>query len=236
MSNVKLIKTCTSNEYRKLSDLKLTEDNPRLITDNETLDLDTSLEEFGLYKPVVIWEKDDSVLGGNQRIKRLLENVKSGKWKLPKGDKIPVTVQDIPEPLARAMIFRDNKTTGQWDYDALGAYLKSIDPSLYHTTGFTIEEIQDMAAVDLSALDSNKLLNQQTLDGEKKLDEILGGGDGFRTIQFRLPNPVADLFYEQISRFKKAIYPDKEANEISEVSPIECMLAHIAQIPEEEIV
>jgi hypothetical protein len=54
MSNVKLIKTCTSNEYRKLSDLKLTEDNPRLITDNETLDLDTSLEEFGLYKPVVI--------------------------------------------------------------------------------------------------------------------------------------------------------------------------------------
>ena len=60
------------NEKRKLSELKNFEGNPRQATERQVQDLDKSLIRFNLADPLII-NTDNEVIGGNFRLKLLLE-------------------------------------------------------------------------------------------------------------------------------------------------------------------
>jgi DNA modification methylase len=59
-------------QHLKISDLKLAEYNPRIITDKEFKGLGKSISSFGLVENIVV-NKDMTVIGGHQRIRALRE-------------------------------------------------------------------------------------------------------------------------------------------------------------------
>lgn len=61
--------------------------------------------------------------------------------------------------------------------------------------------------------------------------------DGWITFKLRLPEAIAQQLQDQIDRFKHALNPaDADLASISAVPAVECMLQHIAQLPDSELV
>src|SRR5712691_2038420 len=128
-------------EYRRLSELKLNPENPRVHSDKQIRQIARSLEVFGPIMPVVI-DKNSKVIAGNGRIQaaRLLG--------LPE---FPATCADhLTEAQATAFAIADNRLTdnSMWDERLLAEQLKALsevelDFSL-EVTGFEVTEIDLM--------------------------------------------------------------------------------------------
>lgn len=102
-------------EQRKIYDLKVWEENPRFMSDKDRADLDLSLKRFD-YVEVVIINTDNRIIGGHQRIDRLLA---AGKGE----DIIDVRVPNrkLNNKEFKELAVRLNKNRGQWDDDKLEA-------------------------------------------------------------------------------------------------------------------
>ena len=103
-------------EYRKLEDLHLLEDNPRMITDEELEKLKQSLKANPDYfeaRPIILSDRTGKleVLAGNQRVKaaRLL-----GLEEVP-----TVLLTGLTREREREIIIRDNVSNGDWDWEKL---------------------------------------------------------------------------------------------------------------------
>ncbi len=97
-----------------ISQLKEYENNPRKISKEEFKKLVTSIKEDGYHQRIIV-NQDNTIIGGHQRKKALLE---SG---LKSSDKIEVLVPDrnlTKEELDRINI-RDNLAFGEYDFDIL---------------------------------------------------------------------------------------------------------------------
>ena len=99
-------------EIKKISEVKLNPNNPRLIKDDKFKKLVQSIKDFPemlSIRPIVV-NKDMIILGGNMRFRACKE---AGITE------IPVIVTDLPEDKQREFLIKDNTSGGEWDWDML---------------------------------------------------------------------------------------------------------------------
>ena len=106
--------------------------------DKEYQKIKKSIEEFG-YTDLVIINKDNTIISGNQRTQVLMDM----GYK-----KIKVVQIDIDKTKEKALNIALNKITGEWDYAMLGDLLLDLDQQNYdlEITGFDIDEIEGIMA------------------------------------------------------------------------------------------
>jgi hypothetical protein len=99
-------------EIRKITDIKLNPNNPRLIKDDKFKKLVQSIKDFPEMldiRPIVV-NKDMIILGGNMRYRACKEaGIKE----------IPVIVTDLSEDKQREFLIKDNTSGGEWDWNVL---------------------------------------------------------------------------------------------------------------------
>jgi hypothetical protein len=99
-------------ELRKIKDVKLNPNNPRIIKDEKFAKLVQSLTDFpemATVRPIVC-NTDMVILGGNMRFKAM----QAAGWK-----EVPVQIVDWPEDKQAEFVIKDNVSGGEWDWDAL---------------------------------------------------------------------------------------------------------------------
>ena len=99
-------------ELKKITDIKLNPNNPRLIKDDKFKKLVQSIKDFPVMldiRPIVV-NKDMIILGGNMRFRACKEaGIKD----------IPVIVTDLSEEKQREFLIKDNTSGGEWDWDMI---------------------------------------------------------------------------------------------------------------------
>jgi len=99
-------------EIRKISEVKLNPNNPRLIKDDKFKKLVQSIKDFPEMlniRPIVV-NQDMIILGGNMRYKACKE---AGL------KEIPVIITDLTEDQQREFLIKDNTSGGEWNWDIL---------------------------------------------------------------------------------------------------------------------
>jgi len=103
-------------EYRKLSDLKKLEGNPRIIRDKQFKTLCDSIRDNPKYfeaRPIILSNRtgDLVIIAGNQRY----EAAKAVKLK-----EVPTfLIEGLTEAKEKEIIIRDNISNGEFDFDLL---------------------------------------------------------------------------------------------------------------------
>ncbi len=98
---------------KRLSELKPLENNPRKISNENLERLGRDIENLGNFKPLIC-DIDFTILGGNQKYKKLLE-------KYGAGYEVEVSVPEKPltEKQRKEVVILDNKHRGEDDIDML---------------------------------------------------------------------------------------------------------------------
>lgn len=107
--------------YKKVSELKLNEKNPRK-NDDAVDTVAKSIKEFGFKNPIII-DSNNKVWCGNTRLKA---SIKLGL------DEVPcIIADDLTEQEIRKLALIDNKSSelASWDFDLLGEELVDLDLS-----------------------------------------------------------------------------------------------------------
>lgn len=99
-------------EIKKISEVKLNPNNPRLIKDDKFKKLVQSIKDFPEMlniRPIVV-NTDMVILGGNMRYKACKE---AGL------KEVPVIITDLSEEKQREFLIKDNTSGGEWDWEVL---------------------------------------------------------------------------------------------------------------------
>lgn len=99
-------------EIRKISEVKLNPNNPRIIKDDKFKKLVQSIKDFPEMlniRPIVV-NQDMIILGGNMRYKACKE---AGL------KEIPIIITDLSEDKQREFLIKDNTSGGEWDWKVL---------------------------------------------------------------------------------------------------------------------
>jgi hypothetical protein len=99
-------------EIVKISEVKLNQNNPRLIKDDKFKKLVQSIKDFPEMlniRPIVV-NQDMIILGGNMRYKACKE---AGL------KEVPVIVTDLSDEKQREFLIKDNTSGGEWDWEVL---------------------------------------------------------------------------------------------------------------------
>lgn len=99
-------------EIKKISEIKLNPNNPRIIKDDKFKKLVQSIKDFPEMlniRPIVV-NQDMIILGGNMRYKACKE---AGL------KEIPVIITDLTEAQQREFLIKDNTSGGEWDWEVL---------------------------------------------------------------------------------------------------------------------
>lgn len=95
----------------KIKDLKLLDNNPRTITEEEVKRLVKSLKDQGNFKPLIV-NADLTVLGGNQRLRALQAmNISEVEVSIPD--------RQLTKAEAKKIVLLDNDHNGEFDFDIL---------------------------------------------------------------------------------------------------------------------
>lgn len=146
----------------RVADLKANPNNPRIIKDDKFYKLVESIRNFPEMleaRPIVV-NSDMIVLGGNMRLKALIEaGVKEA----------PVEVVQWDEDKQRQFIIKDNIGFGEWDWNELANTWDAIELSDW---GLDVPQIVD--DVDYSILDEEDVADQlnEMSNGVKKAIQI----------------------------------------------------------------
>ena len=97
-------------EKRKIKDLILNEDNPRVLSKKNQENLNQSIKKFGLCQPIQI-NTDNCVIGGHQRLSILKDSQKEVDVYVPTRKLSKKEVDELSIML--------NKAIGNWDFDLL---------------------------------------------------------------------------------------------------------------------
>lgn len=99
-------------EIRKISEVKLNPNNPRIIKDDKFKKLVQSIKDFPEMlniRPIVV-NQDMIILGGNMRYKACKE---AGL------KEVPIIITDLSEEKQREFLIKDNTSGGEWDWEVL---------------------------------------------------------------------------------------------------------------------
>lgn len=133
----------------KLTDLKLNENNPRFIKDEQMAKLLASIEQFPKMmelRPIVV-DENNVILGGNMRYRALVE---MGKETIP-ANWVRVA-KGLTEEQKKEFIIKDNASFGMWDMETLANEWPEADLDAW---GVNID-FPDIEKVDLEMDDDDK--------------------------------------------------------------------------------
>jgi site-specific DNA-methyltransferase (adenine-specific) len=125
-------------EFRKISEVKLNPNNPRLIKDDKFKKLVQSIKDFPEMlniRPIVV-NQDMIILGGNMRYKACKE---AGL------KEIPIIITDLTEEQQREFLIKDNTSGGEWDWDILK---KEWDLELLDEWGLDIPSFENQNIIE----------------------------------------------------------------------------------------
>lgn len=155
-------------EIRKISEVKLNPNNPRLIKDDKFKKLVQSIKDFPemlSIRPIVV-NKDMIILGGNMRFRACKE---AGITE------IPVIITDLSEEKQREFLIKDNISGGEWDWDLLA-------------NEWDNEELVEWGLdVWTQQMDVNEM-NESHIDIEEEFDPI-GNSAGLQRVVFIFDGP-----------------------------------------------
>ena len=145
-------------EFKKISDIKLNPNNPRLIKDDKFKKLVQSIKDFPEMldiRPIVV-NQDMIILGGNMRYRACKEaGIKE----------IPVIITDLSEEKQREFLIKDNTSGGEWDWDMIANEWDAED---------LVEWGLDVPVFDVDDLGSAEEDNYNVPDGGLETDIVLG--------------------------------------------------------------
>ena len=124
----------------KLSKLKETTYNPRIIDQESLNNLKKSIKEFGYIQPIIWNQKTGNVVSGHQRLKIIKEEGSVS-------DEIEVIVVDLDESKEKAAVLAFNRISGEWDSAKLSNLLGDIQAlgnDSLDLTGFSNNEITNL--------------------------------------------------------------------------------------------
>lgn len=154
-------------EKRKVSELKLLENNPRTITDEGFKRLQKDIKELGNFRPLVC-DLDGTVLGGNQR-KRVADL--SGDVEI----EVSIPNRELTEEERKKVIILDNEHRGEFDIDILANEFEDILKVLGFTE-YLKNDTEYIRTVKSPIYEpSGKCPSLYELVDKKKYDELLGG-------------------------------------------------------------
>ena len=139
-----------------IREIKPNTDNPRIIKDHKFKKLVKSIQDFPemLEKRPIVVDENMIVLGGNMRLKALLEAGVKDVW-------IDVA-EGWTDEQKKEFIIKDNVGFGDWDWDILA---NEYDPADLSNWGLDVWQPEE--EVDYSILDDEDL--------SKELDDMLSG-------------------------------------------------------------
>jgi ParB-like chromosome segregation protein Spo0J len=127
----------------KISEIKLNQNNPRLIKDDKFKKLVQSIKDFPEMldiRPIVV-NSDMIILGGNMRFKACKE---AGL------KEVPIIVADnLTEEQQREFLIKDNTSGGEWDFEMLA-------------NEWDVEQLEEWG-LDIPAFDINNETEQNDL-------------------------------------------------------------------------
>lgn len=129
----------------KVSDLIPYANNSRLHSDEQVLQIASSIKEFGFLNPIIV-DGDNGIIAGHGRV---MAAKKLGIDELP-----CIDASHLTEAQKKAYIIADNKLAlnADWDMDALRVEfeaLKELDFDV-ELTGFSLDEIVDMEIEEIA--------------------------------------------------------------------------------------
>jgi len=151
-------------EYRKLSDIKLLENNPRRIDEKQFKILCKSIKENSDYfeaRPIILSDRTGEliIIAGNQRYKAA-EHLKLKE--------VPTfLIRGLSEEKEKEIVIRDNISNGSWDFDILSS-----------ETWGTVEELAEWG-LDIPNFEIDEVLEAEEDDfdvpeGGIETDIVLG--------------------------------------------------------------
>lgn len=176
-------------------------ENPRVKKGGKSREaLMASIRAFGLFKPSLVWVGEDHpqgvtgpiVIGGNQRLATLLEMDAAGMFAdgplavtLGNGAVVTVDPEAIPcvvfpgsWPQAKVVALRDNAEDGEWDWDALPAYVKELEGLFPEGIDLTLTGFTSQTLADLEALASDPLVGLDRFRSDGGVEVEDQGGQG----------------------------------------------------------
>lgn len=144
----------------KLADIRPAPYNPRVeLTpeDQERKALAASIEENGLVLPLIVNARDNTLIGGHQRLNVLLD---AGE------NETTVVVVDLDGARAKALCIALNRIDGEWDYGKLSDVLQELTDSGEDilSTGFTSQEMSELLGEIEQEIEPD---NGEDADGEE---------------------------------------------------------------------
>lgn len=119
----------------KISELNTAKYNPRKVMESKSKEYESlkkSLDKFGQVTPIIVNEKNNTVIGGHQRLNVLKEL----------GYKeVETVVVDFDEKQEKQLNIALNKTEGRWDYQKLNELLETMTDKELEFLGFADEEL-----------------------------------------------------------------------------------------------
>jgi DNA modification methylase len=130
-------------EYKKISEIKLLENNPRTISDRQFKILCTSIKKNIDYfeaRPLILSDRTGElvVIAGNQRYKAA-EHL--GLKEVP-----TYLMKNLTEETEREIVIRDNISNGDWDFDLLANEWNTEELEDWGLEGFPFEEVTELEA------------------------------------------------------------------------------------------
>ena len=223
---------CSSDTFMTFSDMVPFDDNPRELSDMGFNKLKRSILELGIFKPFLVWKKDNKVIGGNQRYRVLTHLVEEEGYKI---DKLPVTVLDVPESVARTILLRDNQSDGDWAYEMLTPFLDKIkelggDVAL---SGFSDREMVDLQKLSSTPDETRKRLEEMSEDSN--IEDMVTKQFG---VNFKVPDDHWDWFKSSMKQVGKETGKEDVWTNIkhvlSEQYPLPADLIGVEISPDEE--
>ena len=125
----------------KLKDLKPYENNPRLHSELQIIQIATSIKEFGFINPILADEKN-MILAGHGRF------LASQRLEL---DKVPVVVvEGLSEAQKKALVIADNKiaSNSEWDEDLLWEEIRKLNELGFDINKLAFEDMEVLPMID----------------------------------------------------------------------------------------
>jgi DNA modification methylase len=152
-------------DYRKVSELKLWEQNPRSIKEKDFERLKKQIKELGQYKPLLI-TKEGEVIGGNMRLRAYRDLGIEEVWVSV------VNPKNEAEKLAYAL--SDNDRAGYYDDDLL-SNLSSAYPD-FDWSGYAVDlnppETLDKVLMDINEVTEDEVPEVSDEEPVSKLGEV----------------------------------------------------------------
>lgn len=129
----------------KLKDINPAAYNPRVEL-KEGMDeweaLNNSLGKFGLVVPIIVNERNNTIIGGHQRVAVL---------KHKGAEEAEAVLLDLDDQREKQLNLALNRTEGRWDFEKLERLLSEMTPEERRFTGFLNEEIEELEINTTSA-------------------------------------------------------------------------------------